>query len=174
MAMRSGAAFLAGTIVGAGLGFAGKRREASEPEWSHREDEFLYNPTVLLLEANLRASARMMDLMRDDDFAQQLADMLASSIGNFCTLGGEILLRCSSDSARAVVAHLRGRGEDYLSFVHSIAPRPLRTEPAQVLAELEAIGWRRPSDEELAALKAVEALSERNSRIALQRDRAEA
>jgi hypothetical protein len=165
--MRGRSAFLAGvTAFFSGAAFVGKRQRPRAKEWSHTEREFIYNPTVLLLEVNLGSSQRMMELMQDDDFAQQLADVLASSLNEFCTRGGEILLRCSSDSARAVVAHLRGRGENYISFLNDIAPRPLKTEAGQVLAELDAIGWRQPTEAELAVLRAVEKLSDENGREA--------
>jgi len=140
------------------------RFRSRKPTWSHTSLEFIYNPTVLLLEANLRSSERMMRLITDNDFAQQLADILASPLREFCTRGGEILLRCGSDDARAVIAHLRNRGEDYLSFLHGVAPRPLKTAPALVLFELAAIGWREPTKAELAALRAVEELSLANGR----------
>lgn len=125
-------------------------------QWYLTTTEYIYNPTVLLLEANLRSSPRMRELIKNNDFAQQLADILASTTTELCTRGGEILLRCSSDTMRGLVAHLRGRGENYLSLLHGIAPYPLKISSAQVLVELEAIGWRKPTKAEFVALNAIE------------------
>jgi len=165
--MRGRSAFLEGvTAILSGAVFVGKRQRPCAKTWSHTELEFIHNPTVLLLEVNLGSSQRMMELMQDDDFAQQLADVLTSSLNEFCTRGGEILLRCGSDSPREVIAHLRRRGENYISFLNGIAPRPLKTDAGLVLAELDAIGWRQPTEAELVVLRAVEKLSDENGSMA--------
>lgn len=140
-------------------------------EWSCDYDFMIYNPTIVLLEWSLRFNKRMMDLIEDDDFAQMLSDVLGHR--EFCTRGGEILLRVGSNGVRAIVAHLRNRGETYVCFLHGIAEYPLKVSADQVVAELEAIGWRQPTAEELTLLKAVEELSLRNGREALQLDREE-
>ncbi len=139
-------------------------------KWYCTTVEYIYNPTALLLETNLRSSPRILGLIKDDDFAQQLADVLASPMTELCTRGGEILLRCGSDTCRGLVAHLRGRGEDHHSLTHGIAPYPLKASSAHVLAELDAIGWRQPTKAELAVLKAVEAAALRPTPPRLSED----
>jgi len=125
-------------------------------EWYNPDPAFyISNPSFRLLECTLRSSDRIQKLIQYDQFAQGLADILASSVTELCTLDGCILLWISSDDCRGLVAHLRGRGETHHEFSAGIISYPAKYDSDNILAELELLGWRVPSKKELSALLAI-------------------
>lgn len=136
---------IAGGSIGLALGVLVYRKSVSLADavgWVEHGVCVPY-PSFLRFEGVIRRDERILRLMQDDAFAQQMSDLLASAVDDVVEESTGETLSGSSDDFRGLVAHYRQRGETYVDFLRGIVDYPMRKSVArEVAAELTRLGYR--------------------------------